>query len=50
MVTFDYLLQALYEIQGAADPNHGDDTLKDRMAEIYAKACDAIEQSGWKPE
>ncbi len=50
MVTFDSLLQALYEIQGAADPNHPVASAAERLEEIYEKAGEMLEQSGFQPE
>lgn len=52
------ILQAVYEIQGAADPNHDnrkgktDVRLCDyqrRMKEIWERACDVMDRTGFQP-
>ncbi len=50
MTTFPELLDALYQIQGAADPNHPADSLADRMAEIRDIADRMMRQSGYTPD
>lgn len=50
MVSFHDLLNALYEIQGASDPNQPKDTLKERMDEIFEIASGMMQQSGFNPE
>jgi hypothetical protein len=44
------LLQLVYEIQGSADPNHPDtlESLKERMKEIWEKACEIMERTGFE--
>lgn len=49
MVDFEMLLSMLYEIQGLADPNQSDETLKERAREIHEIASLAMRQSGWQP-
>lgn len=58
MVSFDDLLGALYEIQGLADPEHDRSMIvpsrrvtafQERVALIYAIACDMMERSGYQP-
>lgn len=49
MVSFESLLQMLYEIQCLADPNDSVKTLKDRMCEIFEIASRAMRDSGWEP-
>jgi hypothetical protein len=43
------ILMALYRIQGASDPNQSPETLAERMAEIYAAACDVMDGTGFEP-
>jgi hypothetical protein len=52
MLTLHELLNQLYQIQGKSDPAHPEtvESLKERMAEIYEIACDAMNQSGFQPE
>ncbi len=50
MVDFESLLSALYEIQGAADPNHPASSLKERMDEVFEIASDLLARSGWHPD
>lgn len=45
MVDFETLLNALYEIQGASDPNHP----AERMADVWSIACGMMEKSGYQP-
>jgi hypothetical protein len=50
MVTFDYLLREIYEIQGTADPNQGESTLTERMREIWERCCEIMRRSGYEPD
>lgn len=49
MVDFNQLLIALYEIQGASDPNHPPETAQERLTEIYEKASHLLQAAGWAP-
>lgn len=44
------ILALVHEIQGAADPNQPKDTLKARMAEIWEKACEVMDRTGYQPD
>ena len=50
MVTFDSLLQALYEIQGASDPNQSPASAAERLEEIFDRASKQLEAAGWQPD
>jgi hypothetical protein len=43
------IMALVHEIQGAADPNHPKETLKTRMAEIWEKACEIMDRTGYQP-
>ena len=43
------IVDIVYQIQGAADPNHPDDSLKERMREIYDWACHVMDRTGYQP-
>lgn len=43
------ILDVLYRIQGAADPNHPAKTLKERMREIWDLACEVMDKTGYQP-
>lgn len=47
---FDQLLNIVYQIQGAADPNHEPATLAERMQEIYDTACGVMDRTGYRPD
>lgn len=47
---FHTILSLVYEIQGTADPEHGAETLPERMAEIYAVACRIMDETGFQPD
>jgi len=49
MVSFNELIQEIYEIQGASDPNHIQESLVERMAEIFERASRMMEKSGYQP-
>lgn len=44
------ILMAVYQIQGAADPNHPADSLAERMQEIFEEACSVMRQTGFHPD
>ena len=44
------ILNLVYEIQGAADPAHPESSLKERMEEIYEKACEVMRGTGFMPD
>ena len=44
------VLEIVYEIQGASEPNQPDSTLKERMEEIYEMACRVMRQTGFHPD
>lgn len=46
------ILQLVYEIQGLADPNDLQtlESLKSRMDEIWDKACEIMERTGFQPD
>lgn len=44
------ILQIMYEIQGNADPAHPEKSLKERMQEIYDKACEVMRRTGFDPD
>ena len=49
MVTFESLLEALYEIQGLADPNNPTTVSKENLLRIFEIASFAMAESGWEP-
>ncbi len=51
MVSFDDVLEALYEIQGNSDPNDSTepDDMKNRLDLIYRITCDIMDKSGYQP-
>lgn len=50
MVTFPSLLAALYEIQGASDPNQSQTDLAERMQEIFTLASEQLAAAGYDPD
>lgn len=44
------ILMLVYEIQGIADPNHPDQTLKERMGDIFTMACGILQDTGFMPD
>lgn len=50
MVTFDSLLNALYEIQGASDPNNPPETMRECLQEIFEIASEQLAAAGYKPD
>ena len=44
------ILNAVYQIQGLADPNESPKSLEERMREIYDLACHVMEQTGFQPD
>jgi transcriptional regulator of met regulon len=50
MITFPSLLDVIYRIQGASDPNDSPQTLKERMDEIYELASRVMKESGYEPD
>lgn len=50
MVTFECLLSALYQIQGASDPNDSPDTMAKRMQEIFYLASEQLLAAGYQPD
>jgi transcriptional regulator of met regulon len=44
------ILMAVYQIQGASDPNHPNESLKERMEEIFAAASSVMRQTGFNPD
>jgi hypothetical protein len=46
------ILEIVYQIQGAADPNHPQTlaSLKERMQEIWEQACAVMERTGYRPD
>jgi hypothetical protein len=50
MVTFQSLLNTLYEIQGACDPNHPAKSMAERMQEIFDLASEQLAAAGFEPD
>lgn len=52
MVTFDSLLQTLYEIEGLSDPQQPLDirSCKTRLDDIFELAGEQLRASGWHPD
>ncbi len=46
----DKILDAVYEIQGNADPNDSPRTRKERLDRIYELACEVMDRTGYDPD
>ncbi len=44
------ILEAVYLIQGQADPNHPADSLEERMQAVYQLACMVMDRTGYQPQ
>jgi transcriptional regulator of met regulon len=44
------ILEIIYEIQGAADPNHPAADLKERMDEIFERASEVMRKTAYDPD